>query len=176
MVSLSRLLGYTLFFVIALIYFMPKISMYYFFEKELQNYKIVFSKEEVVDQGLSLELSYVNVSYDGIDLAKIQSIETKLFLIHNTIELQNIALADFTKSTLPSAIDTMKINYSIWEPLEVNVIIDGQFGHANGTVQIMDKNMTLTIEPSELMLQKYTHTLSTMKKNTQGSYEYEKTF
>ena len=78
MVKILKPFLYMVFFIIALIFFIPKISTYYYVEHELKKHKVILSGEEAIDNGLSLELHHVNVSYDAIQSAKVENININI--------------------------------------------------------------------------------------------------
>lgn len=176
MVRVLKVVGYFSFFLLALMYFMPKVSSYYYLEQELEKYKVVLSDEEVVDNGFSLQLNHVEVSFDSIESASIQSANVKLFIAYNSIHIQNITLESIVSSFFPLHIKDAKISYSIFEPLKVIAKANGDFGSASAEIYFLDKNISAIIRPSKLMSQKYKRTLSMMKKQANGEYVYDKTF
>jgi len=66
MVKLLKFFAYMLFFVLALIYFLPKAALYFYAEQELQKKRLILSKEEVVDSGFSLKVKHAEVTFDSI--------------------------------------------------------------------------------------------------------------
>ena len=176
MVRILRVGGYIAFFILALMYFMPKISSYYYVEQELEKHKIVLSHEEVLDKGFSLQLNHVDVSFDSIESASIESANVKFFVAYNSIDIHNITLESIVASFFPLYIKDAKISYSIFAPLKVIAKANGDFGSASAEIYFLDKNISAVIKPSKLMLQKYRRTLSMMKKQENGEYVYDKTF
>ena len=176
MVKLSKLLAYILFFFLALIYFMPKESVYYYLEKELLLNKVVLSDEEIKDSGFSLQLNNSKVSYDSIESADVENINIKIFLVYNSLSVSNVKLLDVASSFVPLHIDNINIKYTIFNPLNIVAESNGEFGQANAEVNILDRNMSVVLKPSQLMLKKYRATLRNLKKNEAGEYRYEKTF
>jgi len=176
MVKLSKLLAYIFFFILALIYFMPKESVYYYLEKELLLNKVVLSDEEIEDSGFSLQLNNSKVSYDSIESADVENINIKIFLVYNSLSVSNVKLLDVASSFVPLHIDNINIKYTIFNPLNIVAESNGEFGQANAEVNILDRNMSVVLKPSQLMLKKYRATLRNLKKNEAGEYRYEKTF
>ena len=176
MVKISKPLAYFLFFILALVYFMPKESIYYYLEKELAQEKVILSGEEIVDSGFSLQLNSVKVSYDSIESANVENINLKMFLLYNSLSVSNVKLLDVASSFVPLKIDTINIKYTVFNPLKIVGESDGEFGQANAEVNILDRNISIVLKPSELMLKKYRATLRNLKKNEAGEYKYEKTF
>jgi len=176
MVKIFKFLGYVLFFLGALVFFMPKSSTYYYVEHELKKHKIIFSKEELVDNGLSLQVNNSSLSYDGIDVAEIKRMNVKIFGLYNSIKIEDIILTSFASSFLPIKIDSLELSYTIVNPLQVNAYASGEFGSAQAMLYILDRNVSAVVIPSKLMLQKHKKTLSMMKKQKNGEYNYDKTF
>ncbi len=176
MVKLSKLLAYIFFFILALIYFMPKESVYYYLEKELQKQKVILSDEEIIDSGFSLQLNNTKLSYDSIESANVENINIKIFLVYNSLSVSNVKLLDVASSFVPLQIDAINIKYTILNPLNIVAESNGEFGQANAKVNILDRNISIVLKPSQLMLKKYRATLRNLKKNKAGEYKYEKTF
>ena len=176
MVRLLYFVAYSLFFIFALLFFIPKVSLYHQLEKELQKQKLVFSNEEAIDKPFALTLHDIDVSYDSIESAKVQNAEIALFVIFNHINIENIELSDMAASFLPLKIESLDIKYTLLNPLKIFGSSRGEFGEASATLNILDRNISVIVVPSELMKKNYAKTLRTLKKNAEGSYEYAKTF
>jgi hypothetical protein len=176
MVRLLYFFAYSLFFIFALLFFIPKISLYHYAEKELQKQKVIFSNETAIDKPFSLGLHDMDVSYDFIESAKVENAEIELFVFFNHISIENIELSDMATSFLPLKIQKLDIKYSLLNPLEILATSRGEFGEASATLNILERNASVLIVPSDLMKKKYSKTLGNLKKNSQGSYEYAKTF
>ena len=176
MVNILKFCGYLLFFILALMFFMPKVSSYYYAEQELQKHKVILSNEELIDNGFSLQVNHINLSYDSIDSARVESLNVKLFLMYNIIKVEKIRLDSIVSSFFPVEVDTIIISHHIFNPLKVFASAEGEFGSAVVEVSVLDRNLSATIKPSEIMLQKYKKTLSMMKKQENGEYTYDKAF
>ncbi len=176
MVKILKIFAYSLFFILALIYFVPKVNLYHYIETKLQSQKVIFSNEEIKDNSFSLSINNIEVSYESIQSANIQSIEIHMFLLYNSISLKNIELSSVISSFIPLHIDSVEVKYSIFNPMNLVINASGEFGEAKGKFSILDRNLTMQIEPSELMLKGYKSTLNNLSKNETGEYSYDKTF
>lgn len=176
MVKILKFLGYFFFFLLALMFFMPKVSAYYYAEQELHKHQVILSNEEIEDKGLSLSVNNIDVSFQAIETAKIESFDAKLFLVYNTLTLKNIELASIAASFFPVKVDNVTIKYTLLNPLKIVAHSSGEFGEAKAEVHLLDRNASALIKPSKLMLQKHRKTLSMMKKQANGEYAYVKTF
>ena len=176
MVKIFKFLIYLSFFFICILFFLPKVSLYHYGEKELVKHKIVFSQEAVVDNGLFLELSGINISYEGIQSAKVETLYLKVFALYNSLHLQNIQLEDIAVSFVPIHIESLDIEYSVLNPLYITGRGNGEFGKVDVRVSILDKNVSVILHPSSMMQKKYMKTLKMLQKESDGSYTYAKTF
>ena len=176
MVKVLKLFAYIFFFVLALIYFIPKESVYYYVEKELLQEKVILSNEEIVDSGFSLELKSAKISYDSIQSANVESVNIKIFLLYNSLSLRNIELSSVVSSFIPPQVESVDVRYTIFNPLNITAKARGKFGEANAEVNILDRNISIVLRPSELMLKKHKSTLRNLVKNEDGEYEYDKIF
>lgn len=176
MVKTLKLLAYFAFFILALIYFSPKESIYYFGEKGVEKYKVVLSGEKITDSGFYLDLNDVTVSYDSIQSAKVEDINVKMFLLYNSISAKNIKLSNIAVSFIPLHVQSLDVSYTIFNPLVIGLNANGEFGEAKGEINILDRNITMVITPSKVMETKHQDTLANLKKNANGSYSYDKSF
>jgi len=176
MAKIVRFLAYVLFFILALMYFMPKKNVYYLLEKELQANNIVISHEEVVDTGLSLKLNHLDIYMESIESANVASVDVSLFGLYNAVHIKNIKLTSVASSILPIKINDVTVQYSILNPLNVTLNAVGGFGSVSGYANVLDRNMTLILKPSKMMKRKYKATLNGLRKKSNGEYEYVKNF
>lgn len=176
MVKILKLFAYFVFFILALIYFSPKESIYYLAEQEVKKYKVVFSNEKITDSGFSLGLSNITASYNSIHSANIENINMKMFLIYNSISAKNIKLSDMTASFIPLHVKNVDISYTILNPLVIGLNATGEFGIAEGEVNILDRNISIVVTPSKMMETKHKDTLMNLRKNNNGGYNYDKSF
>lgn len=176
MVKTLKLFAYFAFFILALIYFSPKESIYYFAEKGVEKYKVVLSDEKITDSGFSLDLSDVKVSYDSIQSAKVEDINVKMFLLYNSISAKNIKLSNIAVSFIPLYVQNLDVSYTIFNPLIIGLNANGEFGEAKGEINILDRNITIVVTPSKVMRMKHQDTLANMKKSDNGGYSYDKSF
>jgi hypothetical protein len=176
MVKVYKFFAYFTLFMLALIYFMPKLNLYYAFEKELQNYKVVFEEASKEDSGFALKLKGVEVFYDSISVAKVKDVKLNIFVIYNSLNIDDIDLAGLASSFVPTKIKEVDVVYTIFNPLNITLKSDGEFGEADVRLNLYDRDINIILKPSKLMLQRYRPTLNNFKKAENGEYRYVKTF
>lgn len=168
--------AYVLFFILALMYFTPKTSLYFMLEKELKKQDLIISNEKVYDNGFSLSLEDATLYVKGIDSAVIKETDVKLFVLYNTININDVTLTDVAGSFIPLEIENINITYSVLNPLNISIDAKGGFGEVSGGVSIVDKKLHLNLIPSEVMKKKHKTTMRQLKKQEDGSYSYDKNF
>ncbi len=168
--------AYALFFILALMYFTPKTSLYHTLEKELKKYDLVISDETLEDRGFSLDVNDLSVYVKGVDSASVQNVNVKAFVLYNSINVQNVTLSSVAATFIPIKVDELSVTYSIFNPLNVTAEASGAFGEAKGTFNVLERTLSLNVIPSEEMSKSYKNSMNKMKKNEDGSYGYDKTF
>jgi len=176
MVRLLKFLAYILFFMFALIYFLPKQSLYYLAEHELQKQQVILSNEEIIEKAFSLELQHADITYQSISSAEIGSIDIKLLLFFNVINIHDINISSLASTFIPLNISRVEVKQTLLNPLNIFFKASGEFGEAQGVLHILDKNVSLILKPSSLMLKSYRSTLRELHKNKKGEYQYDQTF
>ena len=175
-VKLSKVFGYILFFLLALMYFTPKVNLYYFLEKELSEKNIVIDDEQIIDNGFSLSVTDAKLNVKSIESATVEEINVKVFALYNSISLENIKLSSVAASMVPIDVSNVNITYTIFNPLYITADAVGGFGEAEINFSILDMALHLDLKPSKNMLSSHSSTLRNLKKSKEGDYSYDKIF
>jgi len=176
MVKTAKLFGYIVFFILALMYFTPKVALYYFIESELKPLNVIISDESVVDNGFTLSVKDASLSFKAIESAKIKDINVAIFGIFNKISLKDVKLSSTASDFVPTDIRYIDVAYALYNPLHVSADAEGDFGDAELDIDLLDRKLLIKLNPSKLMSKKHRSTLRNLKKSKDGGYEYAKTF
>jgi hypothetical protein len=176
MVRVLKFFGYMLFFILALMYFTPKVALYYLAENELKPHGVVITDEDAQDNGFTLSIKDAVVTFKSIESAQVKNIDLAIFGLYNKVTAEGISLASTAESFLPRDIEFVDIQHSILNPLIISASSKGGFGEAELSVDILERKVLLKVQPSKLMQTKYRTTLRELKKSKDGGYEYAKTF
>lgn len=176
MKKLMRFFGYFAFFIAMLMVFIPKSSFYFYLEHELEKFNVVIDSEKLDEHFATLEIRDANIYFQGIDVAHIKQSEVGIFMFYNFVQVQDIELADMSKTFFPPKIQNIDLSYSVLTPLELHAIAQGDFGSADVVVNILDRNLSVVMKPSKMMLRNYRNTLREMRKNKNGEYSYAQSF
>jgi len=168
--------AYVSFFIVALIYFTPKVNSYYFAETQLKPLGVIIGSESVNDNGFSLEIKDAKVFVKSIESATIGHTNIKLLGLYNSVSIENILLSSTAKSFVPLKIQSANITYHVFNPLNINGDIMGEFGEAKVFINLLDRTLKLILTPSNIMKKKYKSTLRNFKKSENGELIYDKTF
>lgn len=174
--SILKFFAYLAFFVTALIFFAPKLGMYYFLENELKSYDVIISGETLEDEGMSLNIKDGQIFVKSIESATIKECELTFLLFYNSINAKEITLSQSAKSFLPLKIEELSVRYTLLNPLYIKVYAVGEFGSATAHVDILQRTAHVDLVPSEIMNKEYKNSLREFKKSEDGGFTYDKTF
>ncbi|MDD2906325.1 MAG: hypothetical protein PHC74_08480 [Sulfurimonas sp.] len=174
--KLLRFFAYFAFFILALIYFAPKESIYYLLEHELKTYSVVISDETLQDKGLTLSIQNAALYVKSIESAKIKNCDVTLLLLYNSLNASDITLSESLKSFVPLKIESLAFTQSIFDPLHLHIHALGAFGEAKGSVNLLERTIHIDFTASELMQKEYKNALREFTKSQEGGLVYDKAF
>ncbi len=167
--------GYLLFFIIVSIALLPKENLYFYGETKLEKQNIVISNEKIISKFFGIDIQNAKIYYNSIYFGEIKKIDTKFFLLNNAIEINNLKVEDSFKNLLPSDIKDITVNYSIFDPLNLNIYANGEFGELKGSYNLIEKKISCELKASAKMKQDYRSILNQLKFD-KGVYSYEYRF
>ncbi len=174
--KLALFFAYLSFFMLALMYFTPKVSIYYFLETQLKPYDVIISSESVQDSGLTLSIEDGVVFVKSIDSAKIKNVDITILGLYNALSVSEIELSSVAASFVPLKIAQVDIIYSVIDPLNITANAVGEFGEVQAIANLLERIVHVKLVPSALMKKDYKHTLKNLKKSENGEFVYDKTF
>ena len=174
MVKIAKFFGYLFFFLAMVLFFLPKVELFYLAEKQLEPLKVVISNEKLHDSGFSLDLQDAKVYFEGIESANIEQLKISPWVFINRVTLKNIRLSHAAKSFVPLDVEFLELSYHLFNPVAVNIYAKGGFGELRGKLDLINTSVTLSLNPSSKMTKEYAHTLRNLKKEKTGEYSYAK--
>lgn len=159
-----------------LLFFLPKVNLYYQGEAILEKYKVVLSQEQLSDQGFGLKISDGILYYDDLIVAKIEEIEIRSLLVYNSLDIAPFSLSKDMEQFIPVAMNSLNITHSVFNPLHVKIEGEGDFGLLEGDISLYDRKISLLLTPSATFTKMRPFWLKRMKKTTEGDYRYESTY
>jgi hypothetical protein len=174
--KLFAFVGYILFFMTALLFFLPKVQLFYLLEETLKKQEILLVAEQATDSGFSLRLETLHVTLKGVDSLLVTETEVSLFGIYNKITANKIKLSSALQSFLPLDIEHVEVFYTPLNPFIIQASAQGAFGEALCTYKLIEGEATLHLVASDKMQKNYARTLRELKKDANGEYDYAKKF
>jgi len=176
MKKIALFLFYSLFFLAMLLFFTPKENLYYFGEEQLKSLDVIIAYEEVIDQGFSLQIKDAKLYVKKIQSANIASTQIRIFGLYNAVNIENIVLDSTFEQFFPPLINHVSLDQNIFSPQQIHAEAVGDFGEAHATLNLLDRNVSVIVKPSKLMLSRYRNTLRQLKKTKEGDYRYDTKF
>ena len=174
MKKIFKLFLYVFVFLAFFICFLPKESFYNLLEKELEKNQIIVSNEIKDDKAFSFVVSNAEIFYQGINGAKIDEMRFETYLFYTNINLKNINILDSLSSFIPTPIDEVIINHSIFNFYKIKIKSTGIFGELTGDINLFTKELKLELNASDKMKTSYSKLLRNMKfENERYFYEYK---
>ena len=168
--------AYLLITLYAVIFFAPKLQLYYQAETLLQKYNIAISKEIVQDRGFVTHIREGEIYFDDLRVAKIEHISLTTLLFYNALHVDAFSFADDMRRFVPLSVERIDLRYSITSPLHITLSAVGAFGELTGSVDLRARIVRLFLSPSKELLAKKPFWLRKLKKSKEGGYIYESSY
>lgn len=165
---------YSLYIILLVIVMIPKEKLYYAFESILSQYHIFISNEDISNGLIYLEVDNGEVLLDKQKIAVIEHIRITPWVLMNKLTLSSTTFSPHYRSLIPGKVDTLIISYSLFHPLMVSVQGDGDFGHCDGNIDILEQKVTITFDATA-QLSRYPLLVSKLHQG-EGGLIYEDTF
>ena len=124
-----------------LLAFMPKQELYYKLEQMLEKNDIKINEGRIESGFFSLTLYDSDVYVKGIKLARAEKVNFFTLLFYSYATVDNLTLDDSLKAMLPTHADEVKLTHVVWKPLNIEVSALGDFGGAEGTVNLAESTL-----------------------------------
>ncbi len=180
MIKLFRIILYFIVFIYSLIIFLPKENLFFYIINQLENEKIFLNYTKSEDKFLKFRLDNIEIEYDDIKIAQISKIKIENYFFYNQITIKNIISDNSLQTFIPRTISNIKVIYSILDPLDINIKIDSRLANAIGTIDIINKKLSLVLNISKKFQKRYPMIIKNLKfkekTNKGGKYSYEYNF
>lgn len=132
-----RLFIYGLTALLALVLFAPKKELYFLLEKELQSRHVVLADESLKESPFGLTLQDLRIRVDGAEVAELDRITLRTFLLYNRLTLQGLRPAPGMERLLPITVEKGMATYTLLHPTRLQLDLQGSFGKAKGYLQLL---------------------------------------
>jgi hypothetical protein len=162
----------SLFFLwFALLIFMPKQKIYYTLEHELLKQGIKINEKNIEEGIFSLKITDAKVYAKGIEIANIDEITFFTLLFYSNVTIYTIVIDDYLKNYTSGDINKVIIMHSILSPFEAFLTINGDFGIAEGIIDMNNRDMRIDITDIENV-----KSIKSMLKKDEKGWYYETSF
>jgi hypothetical protein len=167
---------YTLAFILLLIFFAPKVYLYFAFEHALEKQNVRISQEKVLDSGFKLKITDGSLYYDDLNVGTFEDISVVPLLLYNHIKIENFVFSDDMSRFAKGTLQNVNVTYHTITPLTVHLEAVGDLGEVNAQIHVKDRNASIHLIPSERLLKSAPFWLKKMKKSSEGVYSYATTY
>jgi len=173
---LKKTLLFLLAFIALVIFFSPKVQLYYKAEAILADNNVILSEETAKDRGFIFSIEGGRLYYDDLEVAQLNEITLLPLVFFNRLSVAPFAFSKEMQGFVPGMVTKMYIQYSIIDPVHIVCEAEGDFGTFRGSVAFLDKNISMGLVPSEKLLQSRPPWLRQLKKDKGGVYRYESAY
>lgn len=126
--------------IYSVIFFAPKINLYYQLEELMQEKQIVITQENIIDKGFSLSLEEGRLYYGDLLVAEFSKISILSLLVFNQVSLAPVTLSKDMETFFPRNIEGATLKYTPFNPLHVSIQGSGDFGILHGDIHLVDRS------------------------------------
>ena len=150
----------------------PKQELYYLLEKELKKNDIIISNETIKDRWYGLQLLNADVYVKGAKMAEVSELELNIFFLYNTLTVKNIHVNRAMQNVAPKSIEEISVQYSIANPVNIELNGEGSFGVLEGNVALVERHLLIKFPVAKEIkpFKKF------LKKDEKGAWKYETTY
>ena len=156
-----------------MLFFMPKTNLYYALEHILEAHGVVMSEERIQEKYFSLEVSEAELFVHKIQSMHIKKTKIQLFGIYNKFLFADMTLAPTLEQFMPKEISTAQLSYALYNPLNIDATVIGDFGKATLNMNLYKKIVIVNLEASKLMKSQFSQSLKKFTRDKKGVYHYE---
>jgi len=172
---LIKAFGYVIFTLLAFVWFIPKVELYYALEELLEPQGIVISHEEVEDSGFALSLIGGDVSASGVTAGHNGLMDLTLLLAYNRFEIRDFRADEALRAFVPPEITFFRVTHHLLMPHKAVIEGEGDFGKAWGEVDLIERKIVIDLELPRDVVKRYGQLIKQLKRTEEG-YRYEYTF
>ncbi|GHS87029.1 hypothetical protein FACS189487_02380 [Campylobacterota bacterium] len=175
---MKRLLAALVWVVIAAelcVFFVPKRELYFAAERELEKLQVSISGEKASDLGWYFSINGGSIIYDRAKIAENGSASLIATIFFNRVKVESLTLSNNLASVAPKRIDSLEAIHTIFVPHKVFLSGEGEIGEISGTIDLLDRKISLLINAPTQIQQKYGQLFAGLEKTAEG-FLYESNF
>ena len=175
MKKLLKPLVYLVAMLALLIFFSPKVNLYYLLEEFAVEQNIYISDEEAKDSGFSLHILNAKVYLDELFIAEAEDTQVSMWLVYNNFEVKNIDLNKGFSDFMPSYIKNIQVTHHIFNPTFLSLSGESSDSFFYGNVDLLNRIVQVHLRLGTKSEKKFKNSLRALEKE-EGGYLYEYKF
>jgi len=152
--------------LLSLAIFAPKRELYYMLEDKLAKEGIIIHDEEIEDGLISLTLNHPKIYYKGLLVADIAKVRLWTIFFYSRVAIGHIKIDTSLDKFVPSPITKIQVAHSITNPLNLSLLVIGNFKDVTGELSLVNNLIHIDIT-DEKLVNKFK---SKLKKGDKGWY------
>lgn len=166
MQMVKRIFGGFFLSLILLWLFAPKVELYYWLEKSLEEKQIIISNETITDTWYGLKITNADVYVTGAKIAHASELEFNFFLFYTALALKGVGMET---NLAPKTLNHITAVHSVMDPLNITLQGEGSFGTLDGTVNLLERKVEILFPVAKEIktIQKF------LKKDQEKGWYYE---
>lgn len=160
--------------LVSILFFVPKVNLYYFGEKILSEYQTKILGEEFHDNGLGFDINNLEMYYNDVFVSNIGSFSFVSYIFYTTIDINTIKVDQMLKKFSVVDMESIQITHSVVDPIHLNISVESGVGSVSGYVDIVQQSLHLVFTPNKKS-KEYKGVLKHFKL-INGEYVHERNF
>jgi hypothetical protein len=165
---------YIFYIFLIIIMVIPKEKLYFAFESFLGEHHLFINNEDFTNRLFYVDIDHGDVLLDNQEFAKIEHMRIAPWIVLNRFTLTDIAFLPLYRNIFPGKIDSITLTYSLLNPLRMDILAEGDFGHCSGTYELMNQKLRILFDPTS-QLRAYPLLMNKLHQE-QGGLVYEQIF
>ena len=170
--AIKILIGLLIFYL-SVLFFLPKKELYFLAEEQLQEQKLIISEEKIEEGNFNIKLSEGKLFFEEMNVANFENINISSTLFTTSAKIINFMPTPSLQDIIPVGIKTLLFNHSILNLYMVDVELSGNFGEAEGVVNLETREIKLFFKSDKS--KSFTKLKKFLKKTEEG-WIYETKF
>ncbi|MDF1879703.1 hypothetical protein JHD50_00035 [Sulfurimonas sp. MAG313] len=172
---MKKIMKFFIYFILMLaiiLFFVPKVNVYYLAETFMKQKNIYISDEDIYDNGFSLELVNAKIFFDKLELMKIDTIKFSPWIVYNSIRLDVIDINEGFSDFLPRDLSFIEAKHVFYNPTQIMIRGESQDSSLFGEIDFIERVVRLHFRIGVKSEKKYKNLLSKLTKE-EGGYYFE---
>lgn len=170
---LLKIFTYLIVFLLALLIFLPKASLYNLAQKELKKQNVIISNEKIDEKFFGLNIADAKIYLDGINVSNVENINLKTYFVYTSFEVDNITTLESLKNFILTPIEKISLKYSLLDVKRVEIQGNSIYGELSGYIDLFTQTIHLDFNANAKMKREYSKLLNSNMKLKDGRYIYE---